>query len=95
MEATANISRECRDDVDDRSGSATRRGEAGGLATRGGDARAERRVVDERRRARASGLGRRTARLDAFDDANLVHVDRIKPRSPSGETAGSRLHRTA
>jgi hypothetical protein len=46
------------------------------LATRGGDARAERRVVDERRRARASGSGRRTARLDAVDDAILVHVGR-------------------
>jgi hypothetical protein len=51
------------------------------LAARGGDARAERRVVDERRRARASGSGRRTARLDAFDDAILVHVGRTQRKT--------------
>jgi hypothetical protein len=93
VEATANISRESEsDDVDDRSGSATRRDEAGGLATRGGDARAEKRVVDERRRARASGSGLRTAKLDAFDDANLVHVGPDKTGRPP---AGSPRNRTA
>jgi len=64
------------------------------LATRGGDARAEKRVVDERRRARASGSGLRTAKLDAFDDANLVHVGPDKTgRPPAGSPSTGRPDR--